>query len=171
MKRLLNKFSSAKGFTLIELLIVITIISALAIAVFVALNPAQRVKDANDARRAADVDSILTAIHSSIVDNDGNLPSNMPALNTETQLGSGATGCDGTAGVVGLCTGIPAACSNLMIGTRNLSTYLKTMPIDILGGATYTLAKTGYTVTLETGNIVTIKACATQGTTIVQSSR
>ena len=42
------------GFTLIELLIVIVIIAALAVTVFVALNPVKRIKDAHDSRRASD---------------------------------------------------------------------------------------------------------------------
>jgi len=38
--------SKQKGFTLIELLVAITIVAILAVSVFVALNPAQRLKDA-----------------------------------------------------------------------------------------------------------------------------
>src|SRR6266851_5370540 len=76
-----------KGFTLIELLIVIVIITALAVTVFVALNPVKRVKDAHDARRAADVETILTSIHEYIVDNNGSTP---PAM-TIGQNGTGGT--------------------------------------------------------------------------------
>ena len=92
MKSFLIK-SKQTGFTLIELLLVITIISLLAVTVFVALNPAQRLKDTKDARRTTDVQTILSAIHQSIIDNKGSLPSNMPAANTETQLGNGSSGC------------------------------------------------------------------------------
>src|SRR3989338_6131144 len=81
-----------KGFTLIELLIVVAIIAALAIAVFVALNPAQRLKDAKDARRTADADTILTAIHASIVDTKGSLPTPLTTSYTEAQIGVGS-GC------------------------------------------------------------------------------
>jgi hypothetical protein len=53
-----------------------------------------------------------------------------------------------------------------MTGTNNLAKYLKSMPIDPLGGATYTSAKTGYSVTVDANGIVTVKACATgTGTT------
>ena len=170
MKKLLKKLSVSKGFTLIELLIVITIISALAIAVFVALNPAQRIKDANDARRAADADTILTAIHASIVDSKGSLPLPLTTSYTEKQIGVGVTGCDGTAGVVGVCTGIPAACADFD-ASNTLDKYLKSIPIDPLGGTTYTANKTGYSVSVDANNIVTIKACGTQGATVVSVSR
>src|SRR5690242_10937254 len=90
MKILSNK---NKGFTLIELLVVIAIIAALATVVFVALNPAQRLKDTRDARRTSDVNSILTAIHQSIVDNKGTLPAGLTAGMAEVQIGTGASAC------------------------------------------------------------------------------
>ncbi|MEK7573858.1 MAG: type II secretion system protein [Patescibacteria group bacterium] len=174
MKKLLNKFSSEKGFTLIELLIVITIIAALAITVFVALDPAKRVKAANDARRTADADTILTAIHASIVDTNGTLPTGLSTSMAETQLGTGVSGC---AISTGGCTSVAAACVDLCVPvsgactTGSLAKYVKNMPVDILGGTTYTAAKTGYTVTVDANNIVTIKACGTQGTTNISVSR
>src|SRR6266699_3777710 len=83
--RTLKKLSNnQKGFTLIELLIVIVIITALAVTVFVALNPVKRVKDAHDSRRASDAETILTAIHEYIVDNNGNLPPAITALQPGT---------------------------------------------------------------------------------------
>src|SRR3990167_3330229 len=91
---LISHLSSRKGFTLIELLIVIAIIAALAIAVFVALDPAKRLIDAKNARRTSDVDTVLTAIHAAIVDNKGTLPSPLTTSYTQTQLGTGATGCN-----------------------------------------------------------------------------
>ena len=53
---MLNQVKSAlggrkKGFTLIEILVVIAIIAILAVVVFVALNPAQRIKDSKNSRR------------------------------------------------------------------------------------------------------------------------
>lgn len=159
-----NRFT--KGFTLIELLVVITIIATLAVTVFVALNPAQRLKDAKDARRTSDVDTILTAIHAAIVDNKGSLPSNMPVAGTEAMLGTGAA-CTSTSG--GCSTG--AACVNLMTGTINLSKYLKSMPIDPIGGTTYDAAKTGYSVVIDTNGLVTVRACGREGTTDIFSSR
>ena len=91
MKQFFSRYQ--KGFPLIELLIVIVIISALAVTVFVALNPVQRLKDSRDARRTSDVETLLTAIHEYIVDNKGSLPTGLTTGMAETQLGTGATGC------------------------------------------------------------------------------
>jgi len=154
-----------KGFTLIELLIVIAIIAALAIAVFVALDPATRIKDAKDARRTADADTILTAIHASIVDTKGALPTGLTTSMAETQLGTGATGC---AIATGGCAVVATACVDL---ATPLVKYLKSIPIDPSGGTTYTAAKTGYSVTVDANNIVTIKACGVEGTTNISVSR
>ena len=164
--------SLSKGFTLIELLIVVAIISALAVSVFVALNPSARIIAANDARRSADADSVLSAIHASIVDNNGNLPSNLPAAGQERQIGSGdATACT-TALVSGGCnTPAATACANLLIGGQNLAAYLKSLPIDPLGGTTYTSVKTGYSVTQDANGIVTVKACGAQGANDISVSR
>lgn len=146
-----------KGFTLIELLIVITIITALSATVFVALNPVQRLKDARDARRTSDVDTLLTAIHQYIVDNKGLLPTGLDA--TEKQLGTAASGCVVTTGTCNTA----AACLNL---TTDLTKYLKSIPIDPLGGTAFTAAETGYSAVSDANGIVTIKACATgTGTT------
>jgi prepilin-type N-terminal cleavage/methylation domain-containing protein len=163
-----NKSIISKGFTLIELLVVITIIATLAVVVFVALNPAQRLEDARDARRTSDVDSLLTAIHQSIVDNKGSLPTNMPAAGTEAQIGTAASGC---AIATGGCSVTQAACVDLMTGTNNLSKYLKSSPIDPTGGTTFTAAETGYSVNVDTNGIVTVKACGTEGTSNISSSR
>ena len=164
MKKLFNQH----GFTLIELLIVITIIATLAVSVFVALNPAQRIKDAQDARRTSDAQTLLTAIHQSIVDNKGNLPSNLPAVGTESQVGTGASGC---ALATTYCTIVGTACVNLRTGTYNVAKYLNTYPVDPIGGTTYDQTKTGYSVQVDANNIVTVKACATDGTAVIQASQ
>lgn len=156
-----------KGFTLIELLLVIAIISALAVTVFVALNPSQRLKDSHNARRTADVDSILSAIHTSIVDNKGQLPSNMPAAGTEAQLGSAVSGC---AIATGGCAAAGAGCADLTTGTYSLVKYLKSMPVDPLGSPTYDATKTGYDVVVDTNGIVTVKACGAEGTGVTISA-
>ncbi|QQG47352.1 MAG: prepilin-type N-terminal cleavage/methylation domain-containing protein [Candidatus Woesebacteria bacterium] len=160
-------YKREEGFTLIELLLVVAILAVLAVAVFVALNPGQRLKDAKDARRTSDTDSILSAIHQSIVDSKGSLPTNMPAAGTEAQLGTAATGCAiATAG----CAVTQAACVDLMSGTQNLSKYLKSMPVDPSGG-TFTAAQTGYSVVVDTNGIVTVKACGAEGGTNISASR
>jgi prepilin-type N-terminal cleavage/methylation domain-containing protein len=147
-----------KGFTLIELLVVILIISILSVTVFVALNPAKRFADARDARRAADIDSILTAVHEYIVDNGGTTPAGITA--TEQQLGTSATACNTTN-----CTTPPTAAACLDLSTT-LAPYLKSIPKDPKIG---TAAITGYKIVKDAYGIVTVSACASEGAAISSS--
>jgi len=62
------------------------------------------------------------------------------------------------------CTAGVAACADL---TTPMAKYLKSMPVD--PGATYSASKTGYSVTVDANNIVTVKACGAEGTTVSQS--
>lgn len=156
---LLRLKKSHKGFTLIELLVVIAIISVLAVVVFVALNPSQRLKDAKDARRTADVDTILTAIHAAIVDNKGTLPSVLSTGMLEAQLGT--TAPSGVLVNYGGCNVLAATpVIDLLSGNPNLVKYLKSLPISPPKDATtYTAALTGYSVQVDANNIVTVRAC------------
>lgn len=156
-------FEDGAGFTLIELLIVIVIIATLAIAVFVALNPSQRFKDARDAHRNTDVETILTAIHASIVDNKGTLPTGLSTSMAEVQLGTAATGC---AIATGGCSVAATACTDM---STALVKYLKTIPVDPSLASTST--KTSYSVVVDANNIVTVKACGTEGSTNISASR
>src|SRR6266576_1072917 len=154
-----------KGFTLIELLVVITIIAALAVTVFVALNPSQRLKDSRDARRTSDVDTILTAVHEYIVDNKGSYPPGLSAGMPEVQLGTGTSGC---AISTGACSTLNAACADIATSSAK---YIKSAPIDPLGSPTYVAAKTGYNLQVDANGLVTVKACGTEGASSIQSSR
>src|SRR3989344_6515122 len=174
---ILPRTISKKGFTLIELLVALTIITILAVAVYAALNPAQRLSDAKNARRVADISEILTAIHQSVVDSKGTFPTNFPAAGTIKQLGTGdATTCpDTTVGtnVATQCTGVTAACANLMADvSQDLIPYLASMPIDPGGTVVDADAvETGYSVTRDTNGIVTVKACHADGTSPITVSR
>lgn len=150
-----------KGFTLIELLIVITILATLLVVVFAALNPSGRLKQARDARRTADVDSILTAVHQYIIDNKGSAPTGLSTV--EQQLGTATTGC---AISTGGCTVTATSCLSL---ATPLAAYLKSMPID--PSSTYNAGTTGYDALQDSNGIVTIRACGTEGTSNIYSSR
>lgn len=149
-----------KGFTLIELLVVIGIISLLSVVVFVALDPVKRFSDARNSTRFTDVNNILTAVHEYIVDNKGALPAGLSTSMAETQLGTCASG-----GAT-LCSGAAAACVNL---STPLAKYLKSMPIDKGTGAT--ASTSGYSVTVDANNIVTIKSCMAENGETVEVSR
>ena len=144
-----------KAFTLIEILVVVTILSVLAVSVFVALNPGQRIKDAQDARRSTDLDSILTAIHQYIVDNNGSLPTGLTAGMVQKQLGTST----GTPTCV--ISDVPAGCSIAAAGdcvdlATPLAPYLKSIPMDPVAGAATT---TRYAVQVNSNGIVTVTGC------------
>lgn len=141
------------GFTLIELLVVIGIIAALTTVVFVALDPAKRFKDARNARRITDTDTILGAIHQFIVDTGGSMPSGIGT--SATQIGSCTTGGSTS------CVGAGAACIDLA-ATLSSNKYLKTNPIDPQGS----ISATGYSVSKDANNLFTVTACLAEGTTI-----
>lgn len=157
-----KNLKNRSGFTLMELLVVTSILAALAVVVFTALNPVQRIKEANDSRRQADVDSLLTSIHQYIVDNEGNLPAGMSTGMAEIQLGTDTSGCAVSSGG---CAAVGTACLNL---TSPLSSYLKTMPVDPVSGSA---GKTSYTVVVDSNNIITVRACGAQAATAILSSR
>jgi prepilin-type N-terminal cleavage/methylation domain-containing protein len=150
----MNKKSSSKGFTLVELLVVIGIISALTAVVFVALDPAKRFKDARNARRTTDADTILAAVQQYVVDTGGSLPAGVGA--TASQIGS----C--VSGGATLCAGSNAACIDLS-SVLSSNKYLKSNPIDPNVGSA---ATTGYSIAKDSNNLFTVTACGAEGTTI-----
>jgi prepilin-type N-terminal cleavage/methylation domain-containing protein len=158
---MIKKLKDQYGFTLIELLLVIAVIVALAITVFVALNPGKRLADARDARRTADVDTILTAVHQYIVDNKGALPAGISTTSTDKMLGTAAAGCTNTSST---CSS-GAACVDL---SATLAPYLKSIPFDPkVGSATTTF----YSIAADTNGIVTVKACGAENLPSITSSR
>jgi len=142
------------GFTLIELLVVIGIIAALTTVVFVALDPAKRFKDARNARRITDADTILAAVHQYVVDTGGSMPAGIGT--SISQIGT----CP--SGGATLCPGAAAACVDIasVLGSNK---YIKTNPIDPQGGSA---ASTGYSITKDANNLFTVNACLGEGTTI-----
>ncbi len=63
-----------RGFTLIELLVVIGILAILLAITLVAINPARQFSQANNTKRASDLNAILNAISQYAADNKGQLP-------------------------------------------------------------------------------------------------
>ena len=135
-----------KGFTLIEILVVIAIIALLAAVVFVALDPVKRFADARNSRRWNDVNSILTATHEYIVDNDGSLPTGLTSSMSATEMGT-----------CGTCVDLATP----------LGTYLKSIPQDPQGDA----SNTGYEIVVDANNIVTVSATNAENSETVQVSR
>jgi prepilin-type N-terminal cleavage/methylation domain-containing protein len=124
----LNK-CRGNGFTLIELLVVVGIITTLAVVVLVSVKPAQRLSESRDARRAQDLNQLLSAIHSCAVDKKdvAALPTCLgtyTAGNTYEIVDVGVTG-----GCNAVCTGATSATSCLPLSTT-LDDYFVTLPKD-----------------------------------------
>lgn len=145
------------GFTLVELLVVIGIVAALTTVVFVSINPLERFKDARDARRVTDADTILSAVTQYIVDSGGSLPAGVGA--TYNQIGTCALGGGST-----FCTaiGATAPCVNLGVALSG-NKYIKSNPMDPSGGNAVT---TGYAINKDANNVFTVYACLAEGSTI-----
>jgi len=147
-----------QGFTLIELLLVIGIIAILAVAVFVALDPAKRFADSRNARRTSDVETILSAVHQYLIDNKGVFPEGFPLLtaNSEFMIGTSTSGGCGI-NQRGCYTSSASACADF---SNWLPKYLKEMPMDPQSG---TQANTYYDIVMDDHGIITVKACNAEG--------
>ncbi len=123
------KFFQKQGFTLIELIIVIAVIALLAASVFVAVDPAKRIGQAQDAQRWADITAIADAIQQYVVDNNGTFPTSTIVAGTYY-------------GIMGSSTSAltSASCSNQAVSPAMgvelgnlIPVYLPTMPVDPAG--------------------------------------
>jgi len=131
-----------KGFTLIELLVVIAILSVLLVIVLVAINPAQQTRAARNTQRRADVLTILNAVNQYFVAN-GSFPAGTPT----------ATGSANAKDISSAGTGF-SFCDALV------PNYVAALPFDPKIGS-YTdcnTYNTGYKITLNTGDRITISA-------------
>ena len=138
-------------------MIVVAIIAVLATLAIVALNPVRRYQESRNAKRWNDADAIAAAVQQYVIDNDGDLP---VGINTvANQIGTCATGGDT------LCVGADTACLNL---GADLTSYLKSMPIDPLVGTNPT---TGYSIVKDANNFITVKSCQPEGGASISVSR
>lgn len=140
-----------RGFTLIELLVVIGILAVLLAITLIAINPARQFSQANDTKRASDVNAILNAIDQYAADNKGALPAGITttAQNIMTAAGTPPVGAD--------------ICSALV------TKYLAALPVDPLttNGTPVTACATAYdtnytVVKSATDNRITVTAPATE---------
>lgn len=152
--------STRPGFTLLEILLTIGIIAVLATVVVVSLDPIERFQDARNSRRLADIQSILSAVHQYVIDNQGTYPTGLDT--TERHIGTASSGCDlgGACSVSG-----DGDCVDL---ETSLERYLKDVPFDPENGSS---SRTHYSIQLNSNNIVTVKACDSTDDTIDEVSR
>ena len=144
-----------KAFTMVELIIVIAIIAILAAGIFVAIDPAKRLHEARNSRRATDVASVLDALVKYQADNNGAHYSTVAAATAGNfyVIGTAATGCDTT------CTAktTQVACLDLSAFPTN---YLASMPLDPSAG---TAANTDYYFSKSANGTLTVGACDAEG--------
>jgi prepilin-type N-terminal cleavage/methylation domain-containing protein len=146
-----------KAFTLVELLVVIAIIAALTATVFVSVDPGKRLRDARNARRVTDANTILDAVQTFMVDSNGSIPAGVGG--TYAQIGT----CVGGGGST-LCAMLSATQPCVNIGaTLSSNKYIKSNPTDPQYGNAVT---TGYAIVKDTNNVYTVYACMSEGTTI-----
>ncbi len=138
------------GFTLLEVMIVIGVLALLATLIIVTLDPAERFRNAREARRLSDVRALSSAAHQYLVDKKGDFPAGIDER--ERQLGTARSGCaidNGFCSVAG-----DGDCVDLGPALRS---YLPVIPEDPDTG---TAEYTRYTIRREAeGNRIIVKAC------------
>lgn len=132
------------------MLLVVGAIAILAGIVILAINPAKQIGDTRNARRRADVNTILNAVYQYFVDN-GSVPSTITTSSTVI--------CD--TGVS--CSGIDL--SALTSGEK----YLVSIPVDPTQAST-TLV-TGYYIYKDTNNRITVTAPNAENSVTISATR
>ena len=174
------KKRGTKGFTLIELLIVIAIIAILVAVVFVALDPATRFKDARDSVRANDTAELLSAIKIDQVDNGGSYLTSVAALTAGNvyMIVNGAAmvaGCDDNNLSCDTTVTADGSCADLSgLVTEG---YIASLPVSPAGSITWDDGSgvadegTGYTISISSTGVATVRACESENTTEISASR
>ncbi|MBI2473231.1 type II secretion system protein [Candidatus Uhrbacteria bacterium] len=169
------------GFTLVELLIVIAIIGVLVAVIFVALDPATRLAQARDAVRQNDVGEILSAIKLYQVDHGGqslDTIANLSQLDVYMAVDGGGMneGCDDNN--VSCTTPVTHDTHCVNIHELIQEGYLADMPVSPSGEVIWDVGDntgdngSGYTISLDTEGIVTVRACENEATSVeIQASR
>lgn len=78
--------SMTKGFTLIELLVTIAVMAVLAIGGFMALDPMDKIKTANDSKVQTDISQLAAAVGAYGVTHAGFYPIDFPTLLTSGEI-------------------------------------------------------------------------------------
>ena len=152
MKKLIH---NKKGFTLIELIIVVAIIALLAGATFVAVNPAKRIGEANDAQRWSDVTAMAEAYVQYVTDTGGSAPTTTTDGITYAIVNSTNPGA-----FSGEHCGATTTTNFVRLETLSTNGYLLDIPDDPLGADTTDTDRTDYYFYKGgSGGMVLVGAC------------
>ncbi|MDD5749381.1 MAG: FISUMP domain-containing protein [Patescibacteria group bacterium] len=144
----------SRGFTLLELIVVIAIVAFLAAAVFILVNPAKRIGQAQDAQRLRDIQALVRALDLYTADN-GVLPASFDGY---IQAGQKVVLCSEPDELS--CDGQIYDC--LVVDDNDfLGIYLTQLPID---PGKESPTDTGYYISKKVGDIVSFGACDTYET-------
>lgn len=162
----MKKFNK-QGFTLIELIIVIAIIALLAAATFVAVNPAKRIGDANNAQRWSDVTAIADAWMKYVVDNNGTNATTTGCLSDNINCTVSVYG--GTSSTM-TCAASP---THGHIWLDNLVTegYIGSIPYDPSSAYVDGTTSTNYYFHKDANNVIAVGACNTYNSATVKVIR
>ena len=137
-------FNTKKGFTLLEILLVVAAIGILAGIVILAINPNKQLGETRNAQRRADVNTIINAVYQFTIDNDGTLPTSIPASTCASAAANEICKTGGT------CTDL-VDLSDLTLNEE----YLVAMPADPQGASTN---GAGYQIAQSANGRVTVCA-------------
>ncbi|MGE5042070.1 MAG: type II secretion system protein [Candidatus Levyibacteriota bacterium] len=114
IKNLKGSNLAQKGFTLIELLVVIGILAVLLAITLIAINPARQFSQANNTKRASDINAILNAVGQYAAEHHGDISAiGIPVGSASAQIIGSNTG----GGELNFCPNIAP-------------TYIAQMPVD-----------------------------------------
>lgn len=134
------KSSLGKGFTLIELLVVIGILSVLAVAALVTINPAEAQKKARDTQRIQDLATIQSIVEQYLNDHPGAVT--LVTTTTKSNADSSAKSCAG-ANWIG---------DSMTVAAGALCSYANVVPVDPTNRLSANI--TDGTGTATTGNLL-----------------
>ena len=82
-----SRVSSQTGFTLIEVLLAVGIVIVMGMIAMVAIDPTRQLAETNNAKRRADLNTLLSAIHYYQADHGGKLPTSIATISATISNG------------------------------------------------------------------------------------
>lgn len=154
-----RNLSNQKGFTLIELLVVIGILAVLLAITLIAINPARQFGNANNTARRSAATQILNAIGQHMAENSGQLHASILALEADDPAELTA------ANFPGLCEAlvpdyIPALPTNPTLASPQIE-----------AGDCEDYSATGYSITRDANNRITVTALTTDNGEVIEVTR